>query len=98
MQTLRKLVVNLLRDIAIKIEDGSCELSSSEAMDILNALSHEPLSKEKACVYLNISRSKFDELVRMGKLPKGRHALGFKELRWYKDEINDCVSKLKKIK
>ena len=95
MQTLKKLLINLLRDIALKIEDGKCELTSDEVMDIMNVLSHEPMSKERACIYLNISRSRFDDLVRAGKLPRGRHTLGFKELRWYKDELSDCVRKMK---
>lgn len=95
MQTLKKLLINLLRDIALKIEEEKCELTSDEVMDILSVLSHEPMSKEKACIYLNISRSKFDDLVREGKLPRGRHTLGFKELRWYKDELSACAVKMK---
>ena len=66
MQTLKKLLINLLRDIALKIEDGKCELTSDEVMDIMNVLSHEPMSKERACIYLNISKSRFDDLVRAG--------------------------------
>ena len=34
-----------------------------------------------------IGKSKFDELVRSGKIPKGRKIRGFKELRWYRDEL-----------
>lgn len=98
MQTLKKLLVNLLRDVALKIEAGECELTSDEVMDVMQVLSHEPMSKEKACVYLNLSRSRFDDYVREGKLPKGRHSLGFKELRWYKDELNSCVEKFRKHK
>jgi predicted DNA-binding transcriptional regulator AlpA len=36
---------------------------------------------------LGISRSKFDALIKEGKLPKGRKRRGFKELIWYKDEL-----------
>lgn len=76
-----------MRDTADKIDAGNCELSADEAMDLLNVLSHESLSKDQACSYLNLSRSRFDDLVREGKLPKGRKVRGFKELRWYKDEL-----------
>ena len=44
------------------------------------------LSKYEACRYLNVSRATFDNYVRAGKLPRGKHVAGFKELSWsYKD-------------
>ena len=88
MQALKKIVVRYLREAADKIESGNCELSETEAMDILKAISHEPLSKEQACSYMNLSRSRFDELIREKKLPKGRKRRGFKELVWFKDELD----------
>jgi predicted DNA-binding transcriptional regulator AlpA len=45
------------------------------------------LSKDQACTYLNISRSRFDDLVREGILPQGRKIRGLKEKMWYQDEI-----------
>jgi excisionase family DNA binding protein len=91
MQALKKLITKLLRETADKIEAGTCELSDSEAMDIMSVLSHEVMSKEQACSYLNISRSKFDSLVGEGKLPKGRKRRGFKELLYYRDEIDTYI-------
>ena len=87
MQALKKLLTKLLRDTANKIDTGTCELSEEEATQMLEVLSHIALSKEQACIYLNISRSRFDDLVRQGKLPKGKKRIGFKELFWYKDEL-----------
>lgn len=91
MQALKKLITRLLRETADKIETGTCELSDSEAMDIMSVLSHEVMSKEQACSYLNISRSKFDSLVGEGKLPKGRKRRGFKELVFYKNELDTYI-------
>lgn len=88
MQALKKIITRLLRETADKIEVGNCELSESEAMDIMSVLSHQVMSKEDACVYMNMSRSKFDSLVSEGKLPKGRKRRGFKELVFYKDELD----------
>ena len=65
---LRKAVAKLMREIADKIESGNCELSEDQAMDIISALSHEVLSKDEACGYLNLSRSRFDDLVREGSM------------------------------
>jgi predicted DNA-binding transcriptional regulator AlpA len=91
MKALAKLITKLLRETADKIDTGNCELSDSEAMEIMSVLSHQAMSKEDACIYLNLSRSRFDDLVREGRLPKGRKRRGFKELRWYKDELDIFV-------
>ena len=85
---LKKQIVKTLKETADKIEAGNCELSESEAMDIMGVLSHQVMSKEDACIYMNMSRSKFDDLGREGKLPKGRKRRGFKELVFYKDELD----------
>lgn len=93
MQALNKLITKLLRETADKIDTGNCELSESEAMDILSVLSHRAMSKEDACIYLNLSRSRFDDLVREGKLPKGKKRRGFKELVYYQDELDECIKR-----
>lgn len=93
MQTLKKTVANLLRDIANKIDANTCEISEEELFDIAKNISHVAISKESSCKYLNLGRSRFDDLVRDGKLPKGRKRVGFKELVWYKDELDDFIAK-----
>lgn len=67
---LKKAVAGIMREIADKIDSGNCELSEDQAMDIISALSHEVLSKDEACGYLNLSRSRFDDLVREGVIPR----------------------------
>ena len=96
MSSLRNLVVRLLRDVANKIDAGTSEISDAEAVDIVNMMTHRPMSKEMSCKYLNLSRSRFDDLIREKKFPKGRKRMGFKELVWWQDELNDCVENLKK--
>lgn len=92
-ERLKKLFVKLLRDTSNKVETGNCELTPEEAMDIMSAISHEAMSKDAACGYLNIGKSKFDNLVREGKLPRGRSRRGFKELVFYKDELEERIKK-----
>lgn len=94
-ERLVRLLTKLMRDTADKIDAGNCELSADEAMDLLNVLSHESLSKDQACSFLNLSRSRFDDLIRERKIPKGRKIRGFKELRWYKDELDVSIKRLK---
>lgn len=93
MLNIKRLVVRYLRGTADKIEAGNTELSESEAMDIMGIIVHESLSKEQACRHLNVSRSRFDDLIREKKLPKGRKVSGFKELRWYRDELEKAINK-----
>lgn len=91
-ETLKKLLIKLLRETANKIESNNCELSDQEMTDIMGIMSHRVLSKEQACSYLNLSRSRFDDLVREGRIPKGRKRRGFKELIWFEDELSNCMS------
>lgn len=86
--SLKERVIKLLRETADKIDAGNSELSESEAMDIMRVLCHESMSKAQACIYLNLRRAQFDNLVRAGKLPKGRKVTGFTELHWYKDDLD----------
>ena len=87
-----KVFSKLLRDTADKLDAGTCEISEDQAIDVIQMLSHEPLSKDQACTYLNLSRSRFDDLVRDGKIPRGKKRRGFKELVWYKDQLQLCKS------
>lgn len=96
MKPILKFLAAELRNIADKIDAGTCELTSEEAMNLLELVAHEAMSKEQACRYLNISRATFDSHVNFGHLPRGRKRQGFKELVWYKDELQKCIDKLKR--
>ena len=50
-----------------------------------------PMTKPEVCEYLNISRSRFDDLVRDKVLPRGRSSAHRNALIWYKDEIMCAV-------
>lgn len=96
IQIIRKLLVNIIE----RIDAGNTNISSEEGLEIINYLNKfndkdEGLSKYSACQYLNMSRATFDNLVAEDKLPKGRHVQGFKELRWYKKDLDDYVRRTK---
>ena len=84
---INSFIAKILRDIANKLDNDTCELTEDEAMDIVNILAHEALSKEEACIYMNLKTTRFDDLVRDGIIPKGVKRKGWKELRWYKDDL-----------
>jgi len=94
---LVKRVVKEVRDFADKLEAGTCSLNSNEAIGLLSILAHEELSLEEACEFVNLHKSRFTELVRLGHLPKGRKSKG-KRLVWYKDELQFALDDLAKYK
>lgn len=98
---MNKLVTDtlseLLEDTAKQIKAGNCVIEEEQAMEIISMIAHIPVSKEEASIGLNMSTSKFGDMVRANKLPKGRKHIGFKELRWYLDELVSDKAKLPAI-
>lgn len=93
-----KVIRSLLLKIVDDIDAGNSNITEGEAFEIIDNLKRftdkeKRLSKYAACQYLNVSRATFDNYVREGKLPRGRHEIGFKELSWDKKELDDFVKK-----
>lgn len=93
-------MINVIRDQLKRIIDdidcGNTNLSEEEEMEVIKTLrklarKDLPLSKSQAYTYLGISRATFDNLVREGKLPKGKKQQGFKELFWYKKDLKKYI-------
>lgn len=91
IECIKKGFVQILRDTADKIDAGNSEIDEEQALEIMKSIAHQSISKESAAIYLNMSTSRFDTLVREGYLPKGRKKLGFKEKVWYKDELDKFI-------
>lgn len=94
LQIIRELLVKIINDI----DAGNSNISEKEAIEIVSMLSEYTrkdtyMSKYAACKYLNISRASFDNYVREGKIPKGKHEIGFKELRWLKKDLDKFIEK-----
>ena len=87
LQMIKKLLLGIIDDI----DAGNSNIDEQEAIQIAKVLKSmrkdNPMSKYQAYTYLGISRAKFDNLVREGKIPKGKKIAGFRELRWYKKDI-----------
>lgn len=95
-----KVLRNLLLKIVDDIDAGNSNLSEEELMKTIEAVKEltdkvKGLSKYQACQYLNISRATFDNYVREGRIPRGVHEVGFKELRWYKKDLDNFIRKEK---
>ena len=95
-----KIIRSLLVNIIDRIDSGNTNITEEEGLEVINYLNKfnnkdEGISKYTACQYLNISRATFDNLVKEGKLPEGKHIQGFKEKRWYRKDLDDYVRRNK---
>jgi excisionase family DNA binding protein len=50
------------------------------------------MSKTQAAEYIGVSRATFDNYIHDGFLPKGTKVEGFKELRWYKSDLDVFIT------
>ena len=94
LQTIKKLLLSIVEDI----DAGNTNADEEELLTIAKVLKETlrkdtPMSKYQAYTYLNISRATFDNLVREGKIPRGRKIEGFKELVWRKKDLNKIKKK-----
>lgn len=91
-------IKGLLLKIVNDIDSGNSNLEEDEMIRIARtmreiAYKDKRLSKYSACKYLNVSRATFDNYVREGKLPRGKHEMGFKELSWSESDLDDFIKK-----
>ena len=84
---VEKIVAKILRQYADSIDAGNSHINAEQATNILSCVCHIEMTKPEVCEYLNIGRSRFDDLVREGKLPRGKSSAHRNALIWYKDEI-----------
>ena len=89
LEIIKENFVKILRETADKIEAGNSEIDEEQALEIMKLVAHYPISKERAAIELHLSPSRFDTLIREGKIPKGRKVIGWKEKQWYLDEIKN---------
>lgn len=96
LKILRQLLVKLIDDI----DADNTRLEEDDMLEIIDKLKELRkkeivFSKYQAYTYLNISRATFDNLVKDKKLPHGTKEQGFKELRWYKKDLDRYIKKNK---
>lgn len=88
LQTIKAILLSIVDDI----DSGNSNIDDKEALQIARSLREIvrkdiPMSKYQAFTFLGMSRAKFDNLVREGKIPKGKKVAGFKELRWFEKDL-----------
>lgn len=97
LEIIRNLLIKIVKDI----DAGNSNITENEAIELTKVLQSYTdktikLSKYQACQYLNISRATFDNYVKDGKIPKGTHQAGFKELSWSKKDLDNFIKEYKR--
>ena len=89
-----KIIRSILQKFIDDIDAGNSNLSYEQQCDIIRTLSNvnigrdNEMSKTQAADYLGVCRATFDNYVHDGLIPKGTKLEGFKELRWYKSDLD----------
>ena len=89
-----KIIRNILQKFIDDIDADNTNISYEQQCDIIRILSNVDIGKDnemnktQAADYLGVSRATLDNYVRDGFIPKGKQVGNFKELRWYKSDLD----------
>lgn len=96
---LNDIIADALQHVVDEVREGTITCSDEEISKTLDELAkfniERPMSKEEACIYMNMSRSVFDTHIRNGLIPRGKKRMGFKELSWNKPELDKALATMK---
>lgn len=90
LQIIKQLLEQFINDI----DADNSNLTYEQQCSIIQILSNVNLGQEnemnktQAADYLGVSRATFDNYVHDGYIPKGKQIGKFKELRWYKSDLD----------
>lgn len=89
-----QLIRTILQKFIDDIDTGNTNLNYEQQCNVIRILSNvdigrdNEMNKTEASDYLGVSRATFDNYVHDGFIPKGRQVGRFKELRWYKSDLD----------
>ena len=95
MSGLNKLISKRLRELADKFDAGTSEATEQQCLDILNIIGNQRMSREQAAEYLNMPINTFNQYISKGIIPPGHKEKGYKELTWYRNELDTVIYKRK---
>ena len=94
-----QIIKSILQKFIDDIDANNTNLDYQQQCDLLRILSNVNLGQEnemnktQAADYLGISRATFDNYIKDGFIPKGKQIGNFKELRWYKSDLDLFLEK-----
>lgn len=91
---MMKIIRTILQKWIDDIDADNTNLSYEQQCNLIRIMSNVDLGQEnemnktQAAEYLGVCRATFDNYVRDGFIPQGRQVGKFKELRWYKSDLD----------
>jgi predicted DNA-binding transcriptional regulator AlpA len=88
------IIRSLLQQHIDNIDAGNTNLNYEQQCKLLRIMSNvdigqdNEMNKTEAADYIGVSRATFDNYVKDGFIPKGKEVGRFKELRWYKSDLD----------
>lgn len=88
------IIKTMLQKFIDDIDANNTNLNFEQQCDIIRILSNvnvgqeNEMNKTQAADYIGVSRATFDNYVHNGLIPKGKQIGNFKELRWYKSDLD----------
>lgn len=89
-----KIIREILQKFIDDIDADNTNMNYEQQCNVLRVLSNvnigqdNEMNKTQAADYLGVSRATFDNYIRDGFIPKGKQVGHFKELRWYKSDLD----------
>ena len=89
-----QIIKHILQKFIDDIDADNTNLNYEQQCNIIRVLSNvnlgqdNEMNKTQAADYLGVSRATFDNYVHDGYIPKGKQIGKFKELRWYKSDLD----------
>ena len=88
------IIRSLLQQHIDNSDAGNTNLNYEQQCKLLRIMSNvdigqdNEMNKTEAADYIGVSRATFDNYVKDGFIPKGKEVGRFKELRWYKSDLD----------
>ncbi|AXF52157.1 MAG: excisionase [crAssphage sp. isolate ctcc615] len=86
----KKAIAAIFRQLADKIEAGTCEVDDEELTEIANSFVHRKLNAEQMCHHLGVSRATLTRMVADGRVPYPMKTLGGDKY-WWQDVVDDHI-------
>ena len=90
-----QLIRTTLQQFIDDIDSGNSNISEEQQNELLSLLlkfNQKQFSKIEAAKYVGVSRATFDNYINKGLIPKGKKIQGFKELFWYKLDLDEFIN------
>lgn len=88
---MKNLIKKLLQQIVNDLDSGNSNINEKEQLELiylLQKIGQKELSKTESADYIGVCRATFDNYIQRGLIPKGHKRQGFKELSWYKQDLD----------